>query len=135
MLNFFQINKSLHETTNEDDQSFSNYSNQSMSISEDGMLVSEDLSETSYYNENILEDILDDNILEESEAEVNADYPNEAYADLMTLVTKHNISNKTGDAIIKFFNKHANLNTSPLLKSIMQGRNYMDNMNIPSLTF
>ena len=106
-----------------------------MSISEDGMLVSEDLSETSYYNENILEDILDDNILEESEAEVNADYPNEAYADLMTLVTKHNISNKTGDAIIKFFNKHANLNTSPLLKSIMQGRNYMDNMNIPTLTF
>ena len=43
-----------------------------MSISEDGMLVSEDLSETSYYNENILEDILDDDILEESEAEVNA---------------------------------------------------------------
>ena len=106
-----------------------------MSISEDGILVSENLSETSYYNENILEDILDDDILEESEAEVNADYPNEAYADLMTLVTKHNISNKTGDAIIKFFNKHANLNTSPLPKSIMQGLNYMDNMNIPILTF
>src|SRR6266487_2234588 len=59
----------------------------------------------------------------------------EAYADLMTLVMKHNISNKTGDTIIKFFYKHANLNTSPLPKSIMQGRNYMNNMNILTLTF
>src|SRR5271170_6310067 len=52
------------------------------------------------------------------ESEVNANYPNKAYADLMTLVTKYNLSNKIGNAIIKFFNKHSNLNTSPLLKSI-----------------
>jgi hypothetical protein len=92
-------------------------------------------------NENIIE-----NILEESESDLNTeeielnsddvyDYPNEAYGDLMSLVTKHKISNVTGNAIIKFFNKHANLNKSPLPKSIEQGRKYMDSMNLPSLEF
>ena len=33
------------------------------------------------------------------------EFPNEAYADLMELV-KHNLNNKAGNAIIKFFNKH-----------------------------
>ena len=81
-------------------------------------------------NENIFE-----NILEESESDLNTeeielnsddvyDYLNEAYGDLMSLVTKHKISNVTGNAIIKFFNKHANLNKSPLPKSIEQGRKY-----------
>lgn len=111
-----------------------------MSISEDSqsMLLSEgeqrNLSEMSF-NENVLEDILEDMILEESEPEMNPDYPNEAYGDLMSLVTKHKLSNATGNAIIKFFNKHANLNTSPLPKSIEKGRKYMDNMNLPTLTF
>ena len=109
-----------------------------MSISDDNqsMLVSEEqrnLSEMSS-NEDVLEDILED-ILEESEPEMNADYPNEAYSDLMSLVTKHKLSNATGNAIIKFFNKHANLNTSSLPKSIEKGRKYMDNMNLPTLTF
>lgn len=92
-------------------------------------------------NENIFE-----NILEESESDLNTeeielnsddvyDYPNEAYGDLMSLVTKHKLSNVTGNAIIKFFNKHANLNKSPLPKSIEQGRKYMDSMNLPSLEF
>jgi hypothetical protein len=92
-------------------------------------------------NENIFE-----NILEESESNLNTeeielnsddvyDYPNEAYGDLMSLVTKHKISNVTGNAIIKFFNKHANLNKSPLPKSIEQGCKYMDSMNLPSLEF
>ena len=36
----------------------------------------------------------------------------------LMLVTKHNLSNVTGNAIIKFFNKEANLNTSPLPKSM-----------------
>src|SRR5256884_8239615 len=53
----------------------------------------------------------------------------------MALDTKHKLNNKTGNAIIRFFNKHANHITSPLPKSIEQGRNYMDNMNLPSLTF
>lgn len=128
--------ESLREK-NEDDQSFSNYGDLSMSISEDGnqsMLLSEgeqrNLSEMSF-NENVLKE----DILEESEPEMIPDYPNEAYADLMALVTKHNISNKTGNAIIKFFNKHANFTESPLPKSIEQGRKYMDNMNLPTLSF
>lgn len=105
-----------------------------MSISEDGnqsMLLSEgeqrNLSEMSFNENDILE--------EESEPEMNPDYPNEAYGDLMSLVTKHKLSNATGNAIIKFFNKHANLNTFPLPKSIEKGRKYMDNMNLPTLTF
>ena len=53
----------------------------------------------------------------------------------MTLVTKYKFNNATGNAIIKFFNKHSNLVTSPLLVSIEQGRKYMDNMILPSLTF
>ena len=138
---------------NEGDQSFSSYGEeQSTSISDDqsmlvsegdqnmlvsegdqSMLVSEGdrrtLSETSS-NEDILGDILD-----EPEVKMNADFPNEAYADLMALVAKHNLSNATGNAIIKFFNKHANLSTSPLPKSIKQGRNYVDKMNLPTLTF
>src|SRR6266487_2477606 len=47
------------------------------------------------------------NILVESD---NAnEFPNETYADLMTLVTDYKLSNKTGNAIIKFFNKHSNV--------------------------
>jgi len=124
---------------NEGDQSFSSYEGeQIISISEDqSMLVSEDdqrnlleMSSNEYISENTFDDIL-----KESEAETNADFPNEAYADLMALVTKYNLSNATGNAIIKFFNKHANLSTSPLPKSIKQGREYMDNMNLPTLTF
>src|SRR5215471_6068262 len=41
---------------------------------------------------------------EEYEPEINATYPNEAYGNLLTLVTKHKLSNVTGNAIIKFFN-------------------------------
>jgi len=54
---------------------------------------------------------------------------------LMTLVMKHKLSNASGNAIIKFFNKHTNLATSPLPKSIKQGREYMDRMNLPNLTY
>jgi hypothetical protein len=121
---------------NEGDQSFSSYGEQSMSIPDDdlSMLGSEGgrrtLSETSSSNEDILGDILD-----EPEVKMNADFPNEAYADLMALVAKHNLSNSVGNAIIKFFNKHANLSTSPLPKSIEQGRKYVDKMNLPTLTF
>jgi hypothetical protein len=99
-------------------------------------------------NEDFFEDILEESepeinqnedffeeILEESEPEMNADYPNEAYADLMTLVTKYKLTNTSGNAIIKFFNKHANLSTSPLPKSIEEGRKYMDKMNLPNLEF
>ncbi|RHZ47672.1 hypothetical protein Glove_574g4 [Diversispora epigaea] len=52
------------------------------------------------------------------------EFPNESYANLMTLVTKYNLNNKVGNAIIKFFNKHSNLSISPLPKNIETGRNY-----------
>ena len=60
-------------------------------------------------------------ILEKKVSEVNVNYPNEAYEDFMTLVTKHRLSNATGNAIIRFFNKYANLDKSLLSKSTKQG--------------
>ncbi|RHZ51508.1 hypothetical protein Glove_477g14 [Diversispora epigaea] len=59
---------------------------------------------------------LQDNI-EESKVEIK-EFPNETYADLMTLVTKHNLSNKAGNSIIKFFNRHSDLSQSPFPKNI-----------------
>ncbi|RHZ48767.1 hypothetical protein Glove_542g6 [Diversispora epigaea] len=59
---------------------------------------------------------LQDNI-EESEVKIK-EFSNETYADLMTLVTKHNLSNKAENSIIKFFNRHSDLSQSPLPKNI-----------------
>ncbi|RHZ67776.1 hypothetical protein Glove_299g53 [Diversispora epigaea] len=59
---------------------------------------------------------LQDNI-EESKVEIK-EFSNKAYADLMTLVTKYNLSNKAGNSIIKFFNRHSDLSQSPLPKNI-----------------
>ena len=56
------------------------------------------------------------------------EFPNEAYADLMVLVTKHKLSNAAGNAIISFFNKHSNLEASPLPKNIKQGKDFMNNI-------
>ena len=115
----------------EGDQSFSSYSEQSMSVPDDqSVLVSSEMS----FNEDVYEDVLDD-VSREPKVDMNADFPNEAYAELMGLVTKHNLSNAAGNSIIKFFNKHSNLSTSPLPKSIEKGRKYMDEMNLPTLTF
>ena len=98
-----------------------------MSVSEVG---ESDQSIEISQNEDTFEDFF-----EESEPETNADYPNEAYADLMTLVIKYKLTNATDNAIIKFFNKHANASMSILPKSIEEGRKYMDNMNLPNLAF
>ena len=85
-------------------------------------------------SQDILEDFLEESE-PETEPEINVDYPNEAYADLMTLVTKYKLTNATGNAIIKFFNKHANVSMFILPKSIEVGRKYMDKMNVPNLEF
>lgn len=117
------------------DESDQNYEgDQSMLISEKDQ--SDQISEISEisnisFNEDISEDILE----EEFASEMKSKFPNEAYADLMTLVTKHKLNNVTGNAIIKFFNKHANHSTSPLPKSIEQGRKFIDNMNLPEHSF
>ena len=44
------------------------------------------------------------------------EFPNEAYKDLMLLVTDHKLNNKAGNAVIRFFNKHLTLLKSPLPK-------------------
>lgn len=116
------------------DQSFDDENGQNEASFDQNMTNFEDYR--SGQNEDIFEDILENSDTnEESEIEVNTGYPNEAYADLMTLVTKYKLNNATGNAIIKFFNKHANLSISPLPKSIEKGRKHMDNMNIPNLTY
>ncbi|RHZ86328.1 hypothetical protein Glove_52g119 [Diversispora epigaea] len=63
------------------------------------------------------------------------EFPNEAYADLMELFIKHNLNNKTGNAIIKFFDKHSNLSTSPLPKNIEASRKLIDIMNVQKLPY
>jgi len=63
------------------------------------------------------------------------EFPNEAYRDLMLLVTDHKLSNKAGNAIIRFFNKYSALPKSPLPKNIERGREFMNKMNFPNLTF
>ncbi len=73
-------------------------------------------------------------ILEPDTEPANTEFPNDAYKDLMLLVTKHKLSNKAGNEIIQFFNKYSNLETSPLPKNIEKGREFMNNMEI-SLEF
>ena len=63
------------------------------------------------------------------------EFPNEAYKDLMLLVTDHKLNNKAGNAVIRFFNKHLTLLKSPLPKNIKNGREFMNKMNYPNLTF
>lgn len=73
-------------------------------------------------------------ILEPDTKPANTEFPNDAYKDLMLLVTKHKLSNKAGNEIIQLFNKHSNLKISPLPKNIKSGREFMNNMEI-SLEF
>src|SRR6266498_610979 len=104
---------------------------QSILVLEDNQSYLSDLMSEVSLNEDICENILEPE--EDVESEVNIHYLNEAYADLMSLVTKYKLSNMTGNAIIKFFNKHTNLDSSSLPKSIEERHNFMDNMNLPNL--
>ncbi|GES96981.1 hypothetical protein GLOIN_2v1783703 [Rhizophagus clarus] len=70
-----------------------------------------------------------------SEMSLEDKFPNDAYKDLMLLVTKYKINNKGGNEIIRFFNKHSNLTESPLPKNIEQGRAFMNNMKFSNLEF
>ncbi len=107
--------------------------NQNILVSEDNQSYLSDLISEVSLNEDICKDILEPE--EDVESEANIHYPNKAYANLMSLVTKYKLSNVTENAIIKFFNKHANFNSLSLSKSIKEGRNFMDNMNLPNLIF
>jgi hypothetical protein len=64
-----------------------------------------------------------------------ANWPNDAYREFMELIVEGNISNSIGDKIIKFFNKHSDLNESPLPKSTKNGKDYLNQINSPSLNF
>ena len=82
------------------------------------------------------ESILEEQQFEEpNEFKACTEFPNEAYEDLMVLVTKHKLNNKAGNAIIRFFNKHSNLSKSPLPKNIESGREFMNNMKCSNLEF
>ncbi|RHZ86368.1 hypothetical protein Glove_52g65 [Diversispora epigaea] len=69
----------------------------------------------------------------EEETETIPKFPNNTYSDLMTLIIQHNLNNKAGNAIIRFFNKHSNLPTSLLPKNIEQGKKLMDKMKLINL--
>ena len=60
---------------------------------------------------------------------------NNAYHDFMELMVENNISNKNSDKIIKFFNKHSNLENFPLPKSAKNNKDYINQINSPSVTF
>ena len=81
-----------------------------------------------------LDDALNTNE-EKNKSETTVKWPNDAYYDFMELMVENNISNKTGDKIIKFFNKHSNLKNSPLPKSAKSGKDYLNQINSPSVDF
>jgi hypothetical protein len=81
-----------------------------------------------------LDDALD-TIEGKNRPECIAEWPNDAYCDFMELIIENNISNKTGDKFIKFFNKYSNLETSPLPKSTKSGKDYLNQINSPSVDF
>ena len=53
----------------------------------------------------------------------------------MKLIIDGNISNKIGDKIIKLFNKYSNLENSPLPKLTKSSKDYLNQINSPSLDF
>ncbi|RHZ72689.1 hypothetical protein Glove_241g51 [Diversispora epigaea] len=108
----------LFESSRNEDSDVENLQNEDSNIER---LQNEDLDVRSESSRN-----------EDSDVE---EFPNESYTDLMTLVTKYNLNNKAGNAIIKFFNKHSNLSISSLPKNIETGRKYMDKMNLSRLLY
>ena len=63
------------------------------------------------------------------------DYPNEAYKGFVKIIEKHGLSNKAGDAIIRWFNKEAFRMDNPLPKSSQSAREYMLQFKTPNMNF
>ncbi len=105
---------------------------QSILVLEDNQSYLSDLILEISLNEDICKDILEPE--EDVESEANIHYPNKAYANLMSLVTKYKLSNVTENAIIKFFNKHANLDSSSLPKSIEKECYQQVNLTLPRIS-
>ena len=109
---------------------------QNMSFDSIGSAISEMSLENNFGN--ILDSSEEPEIFEESEnpnSKTCTEFSNDAYKDLMLLVTKYKINNKGSNEIIRFFNKHSNLTESPLPKNIEQGRTFMNNMKFSNLEF
>jgi hypothetical protein len=81
-----------------------------------------------------LDDALD-TIEEKNRSERIAQWPNDAYRDFMKLIVENNISNSASDKIIKFFNQYNNLETFPLPKSTRNGKDYLNEINLPLVDF
>src|SRR5436305_6873944 len=104
-----------------------------MSFDSIGSAISEMSLENNFGN--ILDSSEEPEIFEESEnpnSKTCTEFPNDAYKDLMLLVTKYKINNKGGNEIIR---KHSNLTESPLPKNIEQGQIFMNNMKFSNLEF
>jgi hypothetical protein len=100
--------------------------------------LSVDFKETDFDLEDLqgasLDDALD-TIEGKNKPEHIAEWPNDVYREFMELIVEGNISNKIGDKIIQFFNKHSNLEKSPLPKSTKNGKDYLNQINSPSINF
>ncbi|KAF0440742.1 zn-finger domain-containing protein [Gigaspora margarita] len=80
--------------------------------------LSDDISVSANYFEDM------QNNSSDNENQEYDELSNEAYADLMVLVTKYKLSNAARNVIISFFNKHLNNSKSPLPK-ILNKKNYL----------
>jgi len=131
--------QNMHEDTLENTDVISNFSKDYNidQTSQSNFDRSDQFEESNIEDYDNFEQVLLQSDYEEpKEQEENVtEFPNEAYADLMELVIKHNLNNKAGNAIIKFFNKHSNLSISPLPKNIEAGRKHMDIMNVQKLPY
>ncbi|KAF0472151.1 zn-finger domain-containing protein [Gigaspora margarita] len=99
-----------------------NVLNEFENISQGYRELSDDISVSADYFEDMQNNLSDDENQEYDE------FPNEAYADLIVLVTKYKLSNAARNVIILFFNKHSNNSKSPLPKKIKQGKLFINNM-------
>jgi len=126
------------EDENNEAQNMSFESMQSIESSQSNLISEISAMSLEDNSEDILESLEEPEIFEEfenTEPEVCSEFPNDAYKDLMLLVTKHNLNNRAGNDIIRFFNKHSNLTKSPLPKNIEKGRAFMNNMKFSNLDF
>jgi hypothetical protein len=119
----FELDDNTNPSNNFDINSNSNILNNFENTLQDYREPSEEISVNAEISEDIQNYSSDDNFNQEYD-----NFPNEAYADLMVLVTKYKLSNTASNAIISFFNKHSNHTISPLPKNITQGKIFMNNM-------
>ena len=112
------------EDENNEAQNMSFESTQSIESSQSNLISEISIMSLEDNFEDILESSEEPEIFEEPEdprSEPNTEFPNDAYKDLMILVTKYKLSNKASNDIIHFFNKYPNFTKLPLPKNIEKG--------------